>query len=460
MAGEEKVSRDSGTVEGAPARDARGRASGRAYGVIESGSPSRVGSRSPEARGSESRQPGSRAPSGRERSAGAPASGRSAGSTFSRDTRSGGRSETARGPRPGGYEGKSRTRESAPGSYDRRPSSGSYAGSGSRAAGVLGAAPRGSGSRRSARPPATGTGPRARGNSPGGVRSSANQISRDRSVRRAAEVGQSWGGVARRAAARLSDPGAPARRGSPQERGPRGRPQEEPAQEPRASASGLASGRPRRSLQEPSAPVSVDRVELDRAVGSQRGGRLEQKLRTASRAFEADRHDEAVRLLRQLAEEAPTAAEARELYGLVLYRLGRWGEAIRELEAFATLTSSMEQHHVRADCHRALRQWSRVEELWEELREASPTAALVTEGRIVAAGALADQSRLRDAITLLSRNFDPPRKPRTFHLRRMYALADLYERAGEVGAARELFRRIAADDPGFFDVTERVRALG
>ena len=45
-------------------------------------------------------------------------------------------------------------------------------------------------------------------------------------------------------------------------------------------------------------------MELDRAVGAQRGGRLEQKLRTASRAFEADRHDEAVRLLRQLAEES------------------------------------------------------------------------------------------------------------------------------------------------------------
>jgi tetratricopeptide (TPR) repeat protein len=217
--------------------------------------------------------------------------------------------------------------------------------------------------------------------------------------------------------------------------------------------------RPAPRLAEP-APLAIDRDELEKAVGRQGTMRLERKLREAARAFEADRLDEAQPRLRRLVAEAPSLAPARELYGLALYRLGKWALALRELEAFAALTSSTEQHPVMADCSRALRRWDDVERLWTELRAASPSAELVTEGRIVMAGALADQGDLAGAIDLLSRAFDPPQRPKDFHLRRMYALADLYERAGELPKARELFRRIAAADPDFFDVTDRVRSLG
>ena len=60
----------------------------------------------------------------------------------------------------------------------------------------------------------------------------------------------------------------------------------------------------------------------------------------------------------------------------------------------ATLTGSTEQHPVLADCYRALKRWARVDELWEELRAASPSADLVAEGRIVVAGGLADRGRI------------------------------------------------------------------
>jgi hypothetical protein len=40
-----------------------------------------------------------------------------------------------------------------------------------------------------------------------------------------------------------------------------------------------------------------------------------------------------------------------------------------------------------------------------------------------------------------------------------YALADLYERAGDAPRARELFGRVAATDPDFVDVHARLRAL-
>ena len=77
--------------------------------------------------------------------------------------------------------------------------------------------------------------------------------------------------------------------------------------------------------------------------------------------------------------------------------------AARELTAFVDLTGSVEQHPVLMDCWRAQRRYDKVEELWEELAQSSPSGALVTEGRIVLAGAQADDGRLQEAIETLAR---------------------------------------------------------
>ncbi len=179
------------------------------------------------------------------------------------------------------------------------------------------------------------------------------------------------------------------------------------------------------------------------------------QLREATRAFERERFGEARALLKPLAEQAPGALTVRELLGLTYYRLGRWKEAARELEAFAASTSSTEQHPVLADCYRALKRWSRVDELWEELRAASPAADLVAEGRIVVAGSLADRGQLGQAIELLRNAANPPKRVQAHHLRQAYALADLYERSGDVAKARELFRWVASSEPDFADAVER-----
>jgi tetratricopeptide (TPR) repeat protein len=194
-------------------------------------------------------------------------------------------------------------------------------------------------------------------------------------------------------------------------------------------------------------------------VPASRAPRLEARLRDASEAFRRERYEEARRLLRPLADQAPGSSAVRELYGLTLYRLGRWAQAARELEAFREQTGSTEQHPVLADCYRALGRYVRVDELWDELRAASPSAAIVAEGRIVAAGAAADQGRLDDAIRLLEAGNRATKRPRDHHLRMAYALADLYERAGDLPRARELFSRVASADADFVDVEARLRAL-
>jgi Tetratricopeptide repeat len=206
-------------------------------------------------------------------------------------------------------------------------------------------------------------------------------------------------------------------------------------------------------------PAPVD-DELRGAVPPVRLPRVAGRVREAGDAFGRGRFEEARRILRPIAEQAPRAASVRELYGLSLYRLGRWAQAAKELQAYRSLTGSVDQNPVLADSYRALGRYAEAEELWDELRAASPGAELVAEGRIVAAGALADQGRLDEAIGVLAPAVSrPARKPQSHHLRMAYALADLYERAGDLPRARELFGRIAASDADFVDVDARLRAL-
>jgi tetratricopeptide (TPR) repeat protein len=189
------------------------------------------------------------------------------------------------------------------------------------------------------------------------------------------------------------------------------------------------------------------------------GARLQEALIRGARSLDRGYEREALRILRPWREAHPDSAELRELVGVTYYRLGRWALAQKELEAFVGLTDSTEQHPVLMDTLRALGRFKRVEQLWEELRAVSPRAEIVTEGRIVYAGALADKGKLAEAIKVLERAPASPKRLLPHHLRLWYALADLHERAGDIPAARALFRKISAQDPSFVDVAERLAAL-
>jgi tetratricopeptide (TPR) repeat protein len=233
----------------------------------------------------------------------------------------------------------------------------------------------------------------------------------------------------------------------------------EEIREEATEAVGRGSKPARRSVPEPITLDDEVKEQLTRAVGATKGDRVEKRLKEASKDFQRERFGDAERILRPLAEQAPGVASVRELYGLTLYRLGKWRLAVRELEAFRTMTASTESNPVLADCYRALRQWSTVDELWNELKSVSPSAELVTEGRIVTAGAKADRRDLTGAIELLEQGWRFPKKPQDHHLRRAYALADLYERAGDLPRARDLFQQIASFEPDFADVGIRIRSL-
>jgi tetratricopeptide (TPR) repeat protein len=274
-----------------------------------------------------------------------------------------------------------------------------------------------------------------------------------------------WGGVARKGAGRVRDAGPGDASKAFREAAPEGREAWEPEvwidEGVVRGEADKAVGRGR-SARRPAGPVDDDPTpdpSLRRAVAASAAERLDTRLKDAGKAFRRERFEEARSLLRPLAEQAPTAESVRELLGLTYYRLGRWKLAVTELEAFRTLSGSTEQHPVLADCYRALGRHAKVTELWEELRAASPGAAIVAEGRIVHAGSLADQGRLEDAIAALSASKPPNKRPQEHHLRVTYALADLHERAGDVPKARQLFTIVAAADPDLGDVEARLRAL-
>lgn len=193
-------------------------------------------------------------------------------------------------------------------------------------------------------------------------------------------------------------------------------------------------------------------------AGVRPGVKLSQRLADAVHAYDRDRYQDALNILQPLVRALPEAPAVRELLGLTLYRLGRWHPALDELQEYRNLSDSADQLPVMMDCLRALHRDAAVDEMWDELRHLSPEPEVVAEGRIVMAGALADRGELPAAVKMLER-VGSVRNPRLRHLRQWYALADLYERAGDIPRARDLFRRIEAADPGDFDTRDRLRAL-
>jgi len=189
---------------------------------------------------------------------------------------------------------------------------------------------------------------------------------------------------------------------------------------------------------------------------------LVDKMQDAVAAYDRGRYPEALRLAKQVGNETPQVAAVRQLAGLSAYRAGRWREAVRQLDAYGALTGEIDHIPALMDSQRALGKPRKVAQLWADLRLRSPDAEILTEARIVVAGSLADRGDLDGAVSLLlsAGAAKALRNPSDRHLRQWYALADLYERAGDLPRARELFLRISHADPGSYDVADRLKALG
>ena len=223
-----------------------------------------------------------------------------------------------------------------------------------------------------------------------------------------------------------------------------------------AEVSPAKSTRRRKSLE--LAPEIAD--DLQRAAPALRAAKFKERLATAADALDRGRFDDARRMVQPVLRELPNMAFGHEIAGLAFYRTGQWRKAAAELEVARELDRTLNHHAVLADCYRALKRYDHVDQLWLELREGSPGPALMAEGRIVAAGAMADRGNLKGALKLMERAADVPKKVREHHLRQWYVLGDLHDRSGDISKARRFFGLIAELDGDFADVTDRLRGLG
>ena len=227
-----------------------------------------------------------------------------------------------------------------------------------------------------------------------------------------------------------------------------------------AGAAARAAVPPRRRRDsrplDPTIATQITKASTDQ----RRGERLVERLADAQSALDRDRLDEARLLVAPLLKEVPGVAAVHEVAGVVAYRLGRWRDAVRELEAAGALRSRVELMPVLADSYRALRRWDDVERIWATIREISPSQDVLAEARIVAAGAHADRGDLTVAIRTMASVTAKPKRVRDYHLRQWYVLGDLNDRAGNPLEAVRWFRLVARQDPEFVDVLARLRSLG
>jgi tetratricopeptide (TPR) repeat protein len=207
-------------------------------------------------------------------------------------------------------------------------------------------------------------------------------------------------------------------------------------------------------------PGTVAR-EVERGVGARQSKSTSERLQKAIDAFERERYAEASRLLVALSRQLPGMALVHELAGLCAYRQSKWRTVINELETVRVLdVTRTSVLPVLADAYRAVRRWAKVNDLWQELKGLSPHPAVLAEGRIVAAGALADQGKMAEAIELFKSVLAVPKRVQEYHLREWYVVADLNDRVGNVADARRMFDRVAKYDRAFADVEDRLAQLG
>ena len=207
-------------------------------------------------------------------------------------------------------------------------------------------------------------------------------------------------------------------------------------------------------------PADVAR-DVEKGVGARQTRSAEERLQKAIDAFEHERYDEASRLLQVLSRQLPRMALVHEMSGLCAYRQSKWRTVVNELEATRVLDPArLTVLPVLADAYRALRRWTKVRDIWNEIKELSPHPAVLAEARIVAAGALADQSKLPEAVAMFDSVLSVPKRVQDYHLRQWYMAADLHDRSGNVVEARRLFARVMQYDPEFVDVRERLDHIG
>jgi tetratricopeptide (TPR) repeat protein len=183
---------------------------------------------------------------------------------------------------------------------------------------------------------------------------------------------------------------------------------------------------------------------------------VKKQLIEAGEALDAGDYERAIEPLLEAKVKAPRSVFVRELLGLAYHHLERWKDAARELAAYRRMSDLHNRDPEFADCERALGRPEKAVEVLADITSHDLDDEVLSEGLIVAAGALTDLGRHVDAVEMLERGpLRPVNAVEPFHLRLWYALADALEGAGRRSDARAWWDALYAEDPDFFDVARR-----
>ena len=237
--------------------------------------------------------------------------------------------------------------------------------------------------------------------------------------------------------------------------------------EPRESSRGPSRGKPRAPRRDdgpmfPTAPALQEPLagEVRRAVGDRRYEAVSAQLSRSLVAYDAERYREALSVLAPALEDLWLIGDVRVLAGRLEYRAQRWKVAAEHLEfARAGDRGDMTNMPVLIDCYRGLKRYELVDELWAELKEASPHPMIMAEGRVSTAMAYADRNDLASAIRIMTHGTEP-RQVQPHHVLEWYVLGDLHDRAGDPVSAKRFFVKVAKNDAKYFDVESRLAGLG
>lgn len=180
-------------------------------------------------------------------------------------------------------------------------------------------------------------------------------------------------------------------------------------------------------------------------------------LAVATKLGERGDGEGALRYLVWAKDQAPRSDAIREALGVVLYRLGRFEEALKELSAYRRLSAREDQNHLLADCARAVGADDRVEELVLSAEAAEVPTDRLAEAHIVLAATRASSGDLDGAWRALERSGLSPETAQSRHTRLWSMAAQLCMESGDVEGARDYLEAVLAVDPTDADAA---RALG
>ena len=237
---------------------------------------------------------------------------------------------------------------------------------------------------------------------------------------------------------------------------------EEVREQERAVRPGLA-----RKEDEPPTPTDIDDRVLPRAVRAELRG-LPKDLAAivaAHLVMAGELVDEDPALALSHAQAARRRAArlpvVREATAEAAYAAGDWATALTEYRALHRMSGAGDYLPVMADCERALGRPREALKLAREAQQVALDPAMRLEMTIVEAGARADLGQVEEALRLLHEARTRQRAPKAAQARLAYAAADLHERQGQLGLARDAFAQaLRLDEDEVLDAASRLARLG